>query len=37
MHVALALNMDNFSEKYKIFSGNEWAIHIKKIKPKNRK
>ncbi|MBN3860308.1 hypothetical protein GKC56_07330 [Neisseriaceae bacterium PsAf] len=31
LQVSLALNMDNFSEKYKINSGPDWEIEIKKL------
>ena len=30
LNVSLALNMDNFSEKNKVFSGAEWSVEIKK-------
>jgi S-adenosylmethionine hydrolase len=32
LEVAVALNMGNFSEKYKVYSGNEWIIEISKSK-----
>ncbi len=32
LEVAVALNMGNFSEKFKVYSGNEWAIEIGKSK-----
>jgi S-adenosylmethionine hydrolase len=32
MQVSLALNMENFSEKYKVYSGNEWVITLEKLK-----
>ncbi|WP_106635463.1 S-adenosyl-l-methionine hydroxide adenosyltransferase family protein [Siphonobacter sp. SORGH_AS_0500] len=30
LQVSLALNMDNFAEKFKIASGNEWSIEVSK-------
>jgi S-adenosylmethionine hydrolase len=32
LEVAIALNMGNFSEKYKVYSGNEWTIELAKTK-----
>ncbi len=31
MQVAFALNMGNFSEEHKVYSGNEWRVEVKKI------
>jgi S-adenosylmethionine hydrolase len=30
MQVSFALNMGNFSEKYKVYSGSEWTVEVKK-------
>jgi len=30
LNVSFALNMDNFSEKNKVYSGAEWSVEIKK-------
>jgi S-adenosylmethionine hydrolase len=30
LQVSFALNMDNFSAKYKVYSGNEWTVEVSK-------
>ena len=33
LNVSFALNMGNFSEKYKVYSGPDWSVVIKKVIP----
>ena len=32
LNVSFALNQQNFSEKYKVFSGSEWSVEISKLR-----
>jgi hypothetical protein len=32
LQVSFALNMGNFSEKYKVYSGSEWTVELRKVK-----